>query len=448
MRDVPVSVRRVIWGTVTVGFVLLAATLWHAEWGWLHLLGLAIALGMSFMRVDMRRYDQHRVIINMDHVITFFMLAMFGPVWAMLTLILTTVASGIQTRTPAYKVCFNIGSLMIAAWVAAELVYRAHLPWLGGLAMGALGYFLVNTGCIALVIGMLSQRSVLSVWRENYSWMAAQHVTLAVAGFALGKMVHVVGWWALLAALPLPMLHYTYSLYAKSNEQRVQEQEALSSELITTLAAVVDARDAYTFGHSTFVARYSEAIAEQMGYNKGQLERLYRSALLHDIGKVGIPESILFKPSRLTPEEWEIMKSHTTIGYQIIRQIRSLKDAATVALYHHERWNGSGYPEGLVGEKVDLDSRIVGVADSLETMLSDRPYRKGITLEEALSEIDRCNGTLYDPAVVAALHKVVEVKGRAFFVNSAKLVQRSHTPLWPLTPEEVTKTVATAWNQA
>lgn len=450
MRDVPTAVRWVIGGTVITGFGLLAVTWWTAEWGWLQLLALAVALAMSLMRIDLRRYDnQHKVIINMDHVISFFILAIFGPAWAMLALVLTTAASGILSRTQLYKIAFNIGTLLIACWISAFMIYRSPLPWLGGLLLGVSSYFLVNTGCIALVIGPLSHRSVLTIWRENYSWMAAQHITLAVAGFALGKLVEGVGWWTLLAALPLPMLHYTYSLYAKANEQRVQEQEALSSELITTLAAVVDARDAYTFGHSTFVARYSEAIAEQMGYyNKDQLGRLYRSALLHDIGKVGIPESILFKPGRLTAEEYDIMKGHTTIGYQIFRQIRSLKDASIVALHHHERWNGSGYPHGLAGEKVDLDSRIVGVADSLETMLSDRPYRKGISLEEALAEIDRCSGTLYDPGVVTALHKVVQVKGRTFFVNSAKLVQRHHTSIWPWSPDEVTKTVAPAWNQA
>lgn len=449
MREVPVKGRRLVWGTVVVGGALLAATLWEAEWGWLHLAALATAVGLSFMRVDLRRYgNQHKVLINIDIAITFFMMAMFGPAWAMLTLVINTVAAGISARTQLYKVAFNVGTLIISSWISAEVVNHTSLPWLGALLLAACGYFLVNTACITLVISMLNGTNFITVWRESYAWMAAQHITLAVAGFALGRLVQHVGWWALLASLPLPMLHYTLWLYARSNDRHIREQEALSSELITTLAAVVDARDAYTFGHSTFVARYSEAIAEQMGYTKEQLGRLYQSALLHDIGKVGIPESILFKPGRLTAEEYEVMKGHTTIGYQIIRQIRSLKEAAQVALHHHERWNGSGYPHGLASDKVDLDSRIVGVADSLETMLSDRPYRQGISLEEALAEIDRCNGTLYDPAVVAALHKVVEVKGRGFFVNSAKLVQRTHSPLWPWNPEEITKTVAGAWNQA
>ncbi|MFZ5824217.1 MAG: HD-GYP domain-containing protein [Bacillota bacterium] len=449
MRDVPVRVRWFVWGTVLFGSALLAMTLWHAEWAWLHVMALAMAVGLSFMRVDLRRYDsKHKVLINLDIAITFFMMAMFGPAWAMLTLVFSTLVTGVTARTQAYKIAFNIGTLMISSWISAELVYRAHLPFPWGLVLAATGYFLVNTTCITLVISMLGGRNPLTVWRESYAWLAAQHLTLAVAGFALGKLVASVGWWALLGALPLPMLHYTLWLNARANERHIQQQEALSSELITTLAAVVDARDAYTFGHSTFVARYSEAIAEQMGYTREQLARLYRSALLHDIGKVGIPESILFKPGRLTAEEYEIMKQHSLIGYQIIRQIRSLREAAQVALHHHERWNGSGYPHGLAGEKVDLDSRIVGVADSLETMLSDRPYRSGISLDEALAEIDRCCGTLFDPAVVAALHKVVEVKGRAFFVNSAKVVQRNHSTLWPWSPEEITKTVATAWNQA
>lgn len=409
---------------------------------------LLVGLGLSFMPVDLQRYDnQHRVFINMDIAISFFMLAIFNPGWAMLSLLVSTISTGITARTKPYKIAFNLGTLMISSWVAAQLVSPAYLPWWAALLLSAIGYFLVNTAFIALIIGLLSNQNPLRVWGESYKRMASHHITLAVAGFTLGLLVQQVGWWALLGALPLPVLHYTYSLYSRANAQHIKEQELLSSELITTLAAVVDARDAYTFGHSTFVARYSEAIAEQMDYTREQLGRLYRSALLHDIGKVGISESILFKPGRLTPEEFAIMKGHTTIGYQIIRQIRSLREAALVILHHHERWNGSGYPHGLAGTKVDLDSRIVGVADSLETLLSDRPYRKGVPIEEALAEIDRCSGTLYDPAVVAALHRVIEVKGRGFFVNSAKIVQHTHSHPWPWNPEEITQNVASARDQ-
>jgi HD-GYP domain-containing protein (c-di-GMP phosphodiesterase class II) len=131
----------------------------------------------------------------------------------------------------------------------------------------------------------------------------------------------------------------------------------------------------------------------------------------------------LFKPGKLSQDEFELMKRHTTIGYDIIKHIRQLSDAARVALNHHERWNGSGYPAGLKGEAVELDSRIVGLADSLDTILSDRPYRKGATLPEAIAEIDRCSGALYDPAVVEAFHQVVGENGADFFVNSASLVE-------------------------
>ena len=241
MRDVPVRVRWFVWGTVLFGSALLAMTLWHAEWAWLHVMALAMAVGLSFMRVDLRRYDsKHKVLINLDIAITFFMMAMFGPAWAMLTLVFSTIVTGITARTQVYKIAFNIGTLMISSWISAELVYRAHLPFPWGLVLAATGYFLVNTTCITLVISMLGGRNPLTVWRESYAWLAAQHLTLAVAGFALGKLVASVGWWALLGALPLPMLHYTLWLNARSNERHIQQQEALSSELITTLAAVVE----------------------------------------------------------------------------------------------------------------------------------------------------------------------------------------------------------------
>lgn len=443
MRDVPLQVRALILTVATGGLGLLLWSMLSLELGWLPLICVAVSAGADFLRVDLKTYNnQHKASVTLDIIAIFFMLRLFGLPWAMLTLLTTTLIFGITKRIPAYKLAYNVGTLALSTGAASVVLQAPWLPSPVAITAGAILYFVINTGLISAVLSLVNRRPLVIIWQENWRWMAAQHIAIGIAGYVLGGVVGQMGWGALLVALPLPMLHYTYSLYAKTTQKHTEELQHLSDDLIKTLAAVVDARDAYTFGHSTHVARYSKALAEQMGYTHDEAERLHRSALLHDIGKVGIPESILFKPGRLTPEEYELMKRHTTIGYEIIKNIPSLQDAADVALLHHERWNGAGYPLGLAGEQVDLDSRIVGVADTLDTILSDRPYRRGCSLEEALAEIRRCTGTQFDPSVVAALEHLVKERGSTFFVNSAHNVPGAGAKILQWSPNDLADQVA------
>lgn len=444
LSALPLRARLLILTATGVGIYLLVWAATGIAWSTSILIGIAIAMAVDVLRVEIRRYSSdHKMAVSLDIMGVFLLLGLFGPACAVMVSLLNSLCNGLFSRSSSYKVAYNTGVASLAA-CAAGLTVNLPVPWLLSAPLAAAVYYMTNTFAIALIVAIVSARPVLFVWRENFTWMALQQIALAVAGYVLGGLVGGFGWSAVLVALPMPMLHFTYVLYAKATQRHTQELEELSTELITTLAAVVDARDAYTFGHSTQVARYSVAIGEQMGYSKDALLRLQRSALLHDIGKVGIPERILFKPGRLTAEEYELMKRHTVIGHDIIGRIRPLQEAAIVALHHHERWNGDGYPTGRAGESVNLDSRIVGVADTLETMISDRPYRRGSTLEESLTEIDRCNGTLFDPAVVEALHQVVAKRGKAFFVNSALLVDGvgSHVLHW--SPGERDQQVAAA----
>ena len=424
MKEFPVPARVLIWAVAGAGAGILGWALAAMQWGWLPVVGVAVAMGVDFLRVDTKTYSRtHRASMTLDIAAVFFMLRFFGLPWAVLSLVASTMVFGATRRIALHKLLYNIGTLAISAMVANQVIRIAWPTEYVAIIAGTTAYYAVNTLLIAAILAMVSRRPLVPLWRESYSWIALQQIAVATAGFVLGDLVVQNGWRALLVALPLPMLHYTYALYTRATRAHTVQLQELSDELITTLAAVVDARDSYTFGHSTQVARYSVAMARQLGYAEEDMARLHRSALLHDIGKVGIPEHILFKPGRLSPEEYELMKRHSVIGYDIIKRIRALKDAAGVCLHHHERWNGTGYPDGLSGNHIDRDSRIVGVADTLDTILSDRPYRKGATLDEALTEIRRCSGTQFDPAIVEALEQVVAVKGRGFFVNSADSVQ-------------------------
>lgn len=180
--------------------------------------------------------------------------------------------------------------------------------------------------------------------------------------------------------------------------RKTREKEKLTFQAITAIAKTVDAKDTYTRQHSTRVAKYSREIAKRSGLFDGdEIDVIYRTALLHDIGKIGIPDSILNKPDRLTDEEFAKMKEHTTIGAQILKDITLIKDVDKGAKYHHERFDGRGYPQGLKGEEIPIVARIVGVADAYDAMTSDRAYRRRLPEEIVRGELEKGRGAQFDP---------------------------------------------------
>ncbi len=195
-------------------------------------------------------------------------------------------------------------------------------------------------------------------------------------------------------------------LYQRLSASYEQLSEAYLST-VKALTKAIDAKDHYTYGHSERVACYSLAIARELDYGEDELAELHRACILHDIGKIGISEAILNKPGRLTEEEFMIIKTHSTLGAEMILEIPFLEQTRQVILHHHERFDGRGYPNGIGGEKIPLSARIMAIADTLDAMTSDRPYRKGMAQEVALAEILRCSGFQFDPMVVMACMKAI-----------------------------------------
>ena len=170
----------------------------------------------------------------------------------------------------------------------------------------------------------------------------------------------------------------------------------------------MDARDYYTREHSNRVSAYGVLIARQLQLDSRVVEAIQFGGLLHDIGKIGIPDQVMNKPGRLTDEEFKVMKGHSSLGAGILRRVESLTHLVPLVLYHHERFDGRGYPEGLAGKKIPLGARILNVADSFETITSDRVYHKARSFEEGLAEIRRCSGGQFDPELVDAFEKVFD----------------------------------------
>ena len=195
---------------------------------------------------------------------------------------------------------------------------------------------------------------------------------------------------------------------ALENARLYKTMRDLFIDSIRSLANAVDAKDPYTNGHSQRVTEYSVKVGREMGLDEETMERLEYMAVLHDVGKIGIQDSILNKQARLDDEEFAVMKSHTQIGAKILGSMQSLKGIIPGVEYHHEKYDGTGYFKGLKGEEIPLEARIISVADTYDAMTTTRPYRKGLDHETAMKEINRCSGTQFDPGIVKCFNAVME----------------------------------------
>jgi len=203
-----------------------------------------------------------------------------------------------------------------------------------------------------------------------------------------------------LALFPILLAKYTFSLYIDSKNQYIQTVNAFMN--------AIEARDEYTEGHSQRVAEISEMIARELKYNQKKIEQLNIAAMLHDIGKIGIKDDILNKPGKLTKEEFDIIKSHPDIGCKIIKDVKNLEYAQSIIRHHHERYDGNGYPDSKKADELSLDVFIVQLADSIDAMSTDRPYRKALSQEKIMEEINNNVGTQFHPKVVEAYFKATK----------------------------------------
>ncbi len=346
--------------------------------------------------------------ISVSFVVIYASILLFGPGEASWIAAFGTLRlKDITGKVPLHVVMFNRAQLAISVAVAG-FVYSA----LGGIPLTSaapfslvpsvlcgITYLMVNT---ALLVGVLSLSQSVPPWRmfiSNFRWTMPNLLVFQPLGIMVARVYMTHGPQTVtLFIIPLFIARYSFQLYIKMRRAYL--------DTILTLTASLDAKDPYTFGHSERVANYSVEIARAMGLGYEQVELLRYVGVLHDIGKIGIRDSILKKPGVFTHEEYEEMKRHPRIGADIISSIRLSGGAATWVKHHHERYDGTGFPDGLKAEQIPLGARIIAVADALDAITTVRPYKPALDWDRALDEMKQNSGTQFDPEVVDALIKV------------------------------------------
>jgi len=337
---------------------------------------------------------------------------------------------------------FNIGMYSIQV-AFAGLVFVATGGTVGIVSLGSnllpilmagITEYLTNLMVLFGVLVLQTGQHPLEIWKRDHQWHAPATVVSATIGSALIALTYEINFFISIGVLLLiiSLSYFSSRFYVNNLKEYVEELENANLRLessqvglLKTLGTVIDAFDAYTFGHSTQVAVYAEAIAEKMELKPKEKDLIVKAALVHDIGKVGVMDAIIGKQGPLTDEEYRLVKQHPDIGAEILGLMEGFEDIVPLVRYHHERWDGSGYPMGLKGEEIPLGARILAVADTVDAMFSDRPYRKSPTYDEVMEEILRCMGTQFDPKVVHAFYSVVQDRGPSFFKNSANIVDRN-----------------------
>ncbi|MFO8060599.1 MAG: HD domain-containing phosphohydrolase [Bacillota bacterium] len=335
---------------------------------------------------------------------------MFGPFWGgLLTALGSLRKMELTGRVPGMEVVFNRAQLFLAA-VSGGLVFNllsggalGDSPYMFALATmaGGISYFVVNVAATVVYISLKTGLNPVSLVASDVRWMAPSYIGLMPIAYLNVAVYHAVGEMGVIFfLLPLMVGRYAFTMYNELRDVFVST--------ISALATALEARDPHTSGHAERVSHYAVGIAKNMKIADERVQLLQYVSILHDIGKIGISDQVLQKPGRFTSAEWSIMKEHSAIGANILSKIKALKEGASWVLYHHERYDGEGYPEGLKGEEIPIEARILAVADSFDAMVSQRPYKRAMTLEEAKREIKRCSGTQFDPEVASAFLDFIE----------------------------------------
>ena len=417
MKDLPVPARIYVAAVLTAGAVVLATFLPRV----IEPLGLFIGLlvissAASAFKVTLPLASAGST-MSVSYAVDFASLLLLGADPTMLvaaTSAWSQCTFRVEKRAPLYRTLFSMASLVLTV-KATGLVFAS----LGGpppgepfstltiprpLVGAATVYFICNTFFIATAISLSTRQPLLRVWNENFLWSAPSYFVGALAAAVGAWVIQLGGYWmAALATAPVYLTYRTYKVYLgriQDQQRHVQQVSDLHLATIEALALAIDAKDHTAQSHIRRVQVYAAGLARTLGMSNNEIQGVKTAALLHDIGKLAVPEHILSKPGPLTQEEFQKIRIHPQVGAEIISGVPFPYPVAPLILSHHERWDGKGYPAGLKGDEIPLGARILSVVDYFDALMSERPYHKAMTFDAAIGLLRQESGKALDPRVV------------------------------------------------
>jgi diguanylate cyclase (GGDEF)-like protein len=421
MKQLPVAARVYVGTVIAIGAVLLAlffpvSAIPHPAW-FVALLVLSSVTSAFKVNLPLARSGST---MSVSYAVDFLSLIILGPSPTMIvaaTSAWSQCTFRMTTKNPIYRTLFSMASLVISVQAAGE-VFRllGGTPGLATLSLtdmakplvGAAGaYFLLNTALVASAIALSTQQNLVKVWNENFMWSAPSYfvgaLAAAVVAIIISRSSGSSYWMALLVAAPLYLTYRSYKIYLgriEDEQRHVQEVSDLHLATIEALALAIDAKDRTGKSHIRRVQVFAAGLAKAFGMSANDIQGVKTAALLHDIGKLAVPEHILSKPGPLTQEEFQKIRIHPQVGAEIIAGVPFPYPVAPLILSHHERWDGKGYPAGMKGDEIPAGARILAVVDYFDALTSERPYHKAMTDDGAIGLLRQEAGKALDPNLV------------------------------------------------
>lgn len=431
-RALPTRARTFVTLTSLLG--LLAVGIALTEWESADILKFAAFLGVATFSAGARiRVPGVITSLPLTSLFVLFGVAeLSGPE----TILLGSIATLVQCfwnesgRPQMEQAAFAAGTMSLSA-VAAIWIYQT--PWLSGLGnmepfvrltAATFALFIANTVLVAAAVAIAERVSIFAVWRECFLGSLPYYVVGGVVAQLASIASHFLGWPTVLLTGPVIYLVFrSYRLHVRrltNDRKHMEDVSALHLRTIQALAMAIGAKDDTTSAHLARVQIYAREIGRDLGLTGAEQEALLAASILHDIGKLAVPEHIISKPGRLTPEEFEKMKIHPIVGAEILERVQFPYPVVPIVRSHHEKWDGTGYPDGLKGEEIPIGARILAAVDCLDALSTDRQYRRALPLEEAMKIVQKDSGKHFDPRIVDLLSRR--------YVELEKMVRTQHQP--------------------
>lgn len=427
-RDLPRHTRAYIASIVIAGALAVAHSVFELYvhpigWTWTILALLTLVSGSATVNLA-----GMPATVSVSETFVFTSVLLFGSAPGTLTVALDAAIISFWSYRKGhahYKIVFNVCAVPLTLWLASHL-YFALSPYgplylakgavdiraiLWPLLVFTVAYYAINTWLITVAIALEKNLSPLRIWRENFLWLALNYFGGASVAVLLVSYTRDVDYTYLLIIVPLlVVLYFTFSTSmgrVEDANRHLSQLNALYMSTIETLAMAIDAKDQITHGHIRRVQSYAVSLARNMGVtDEPQIRAIEAAALLHDMGKLAVPEYILNKPGPLTSAEFEKMKLHASVGADILSAIEFPYPVVPIVRHHHENWDGTGYPDKIKGSEIPIGARILSVVDCFDALTSDRPYRPRLSDKEAIRILQERRGTMYDPLVVDTFIRV------------------------------------------